>query len=79
MKVFFLSLAVLIFIVILTKIILFPKSPGDKKWAYWFYFPKYNVIPSSRESKKAKKLQNKLSGILFILAFFEMLLWFFIG
>ena len=59
-----------------TKTILFIKNIGDKKLAWWFFFPRYIVIPSSKTGRKAKELQNKLSAILFFMLLIEMGLWF---
>jgi hypothetical protein len=56
------------------KTILFIKNIGDKRLAWWFFFPRYIVIPSSKMGRKAKELQNKLSAILFFMLLIEMAL-----
>lgn len=58
------------------KTILFVKYIGDKRFAYWFFFPRYIVIPSSKAGRKAKELQNKLSAILFFMILAEAAIWF---
>jgi hypothetical protein len=70
-----LFIAMLFIVVAAAKTILFQKSINDKKLLYWFYFSRYNVIPSSKETRKYKELQNKLSVILFAMLLFELLFW----
>ena len=57
------------------KTILFIKNIGEKRLTWWFFFPRYIVIPSSKMGRKAKELQNKLSAILFFMLLIEILLW----
>lgn len=76
-----LLLAAMIIFLLLTivlataKTILFIKTIGDKRLAWWFFFPRYIVIPSSKMGRKAKELQNKLSAILFLMFLIEIILW----
>ncbi len=58
------------------KTVLFVKNIGEKRLAWWFFFPRYIVIPSSKMGRRAKELQNKLSAILFFMFLIEMVLWF---
>ncbi len=57
------------------KTVLFVKNIGEKRLAWWFFFPRYIVIPSSKMGRRAKELQNKLSAILFFMFLIEMVLW----
>jgi len=72
------SLSVLIAIIFIavavTKTFLFQKSIGDKKFLNWFYFSRYSVIPSSKETRKSKEFQNKLSFILFAMILSELII-----
>ena len=71
----FLTIAAIIIALATAKTILFIKNIGDRKIAYWFFFPRYNVIPSSRVSRKSKELQNKLSKVIFSMLLLETLVW----
>ncbi|HEY2727308.1 MAG TPA: hypothetical protein VGI61_09055 [Parafilimonas sp.] len=68
----FLSIAAIIIALAAAKTILFIKNIGDKKLVYWFFFPRYSVIPSSRATRKYKEQQNKFSAILFIMFLIEL-------
>jgi len=57
------------------KTILFIKYIGEKKLGYWFFFPRYSVIPSSKATRKYKEQQNKFSAVLFIMLVVELILW----
>jgi len=68
----FLSLTI---VLAAAKTILFIKNIGEKKLGWWFFFPRYIVIPSSKMGRKAKELQNKLSAVLFCMFLIEIILW----
>ena len=66
----FLLIAMIIFLLFTivlaaAKTVLFIKNIGEKRLAWWFFFPRYIVIPSSKMGRRAKEQQNKLSAILF--------------
>jgi|GEM_PF-4053823 len=70
-----LFVGILIIVIATTKTVLFQKEIGNKKLLYWIYFSRYNVIPSRKETRKSKELQNKLSIILFTMLLFEIFFW----
>jgi hypothetical protein len=76
----FLLTAMIIFLLLIivlatAKTILFIRNIGDKRLGWWFFFPRYIVIPSSKMGRRAKELQNKLSAILFFMFLIEIILW----
>lgn len=72
-----LMIVVLLLTIVLAtaKTVLFIKNIGEKRLAWWFFFPRYIVIPSSKMGRRAKELQNKLSAILFFMFLIETVLW----
>lgn len=69
------ALLLLTIVLAAAKTVLFIKDIGEKRLGWWFFFPRYIVIPSSKTGRKAKELQNKLSAILFFMLLIEMALW----
>jgi len=72
--IFLLTIISLILVVIILKAVSIKYATRRSSVSRWFYFSRFEIINSSTESsRQAKKKQNSLSIILFLLIFVSLI------